>query len=493
MTELPGTEDARHPFFSPDGEWVGFFADGLLQKVAVSGGLPLTICEAPVVGAGATWGPDGTIIFEPGSSGSPGLLRVSADGGDPEPWVTGDPDLDQRELRWPSFLPDGRALLLNVGPQIAVVPLDGGAWSTLAEGNHPRYVAPGYLVYYEARGGLQAVGFDAERHEIVGSPVSVLDSVYRAPAGGAPFFEVSQTGSLVYLSGGLERSLMWVDRDGQASPVTEERRGFRFPRLSPDGSKVAVIIDPRPSEVWVYDLERNTRSLLFDVTHAVTPRWTADGTRVIFSAGRPNNLQWMPADGSGDAEPLLTRERHHYAYSVSRDGRFLSFQEQHPTTDWDIWVLPLEGDRVPEPFLVTSSREVSASFSPDGQWAAYMSDTSGEYQVYVQPFRGSGPRVPISTDGGSNPAWSADGRELFYREGENRIMVVAVETGSSFVAGTPEILVDGAYYNPEDNGGFDVSADGRFLMVRPDPTATGDRLQVVLNWVEELKARVPTN
>lgn len=176
---------------------------------------------------------------------------------------------------------------------------------------------------------------------------------------------------------------------------------------------------------------------------------------------------------------------------MSLDGLFLSFQEQHPTTDWDIWVLPLEGDRVPEPFLVTSSREVSASFSPDGQWVAYMSDTSGEYQVYVQPFRRSGPRVPISTDGGSNPAWSADGRELFYREG-NRIMVVAVETGSSFVAGTPEILVDGAYYNPEDNGGFDVSADGRFLMVRPDPNATGDRLQVVLNWGDELQRLVPT-
>ena len=343
------------------------------------------------------------------------------------------------------------------------------------------------------RGGLQAVGFDAERHEVVGSPVSVLESVYRAPGRGAPFFEVSQTGSLVYLSGGLERSLMWVDHDGQGSPVTEERRGFRWPRLSPDGNKVAVIIDPRPSEVWVYDLERNTRSLLYDGAHAVTPRWTSDGMRVIFSTGQPyNNLHWMPADGSGDAEPLLTGERHQYAYSVSRDGRFLSFQEQHPTTDWDIWVLPLEGDRIPEPFLVTPSREVSASFSPDGQWVAYLSDVSGEYEVYVQPFRGSGARVSISTNGGTNPAWSADGAELFYREG-NRIMVVAVETGPRFVAGTPEILVDGAYYNPEDNGGFDVSADGRFLMARPDPNAVGDHLQVVLNWDQELLERVPVN
>ena len=273
VTALPGTEGAQHPFFSPDGEWVGFFADGLLQKVEIAGGLPLTICDAPIVGRGGSWGPEDTIIFQPGA-GSPGLLRVSAAGGEPKPLESVDAQMDSSSFAWPSFLPDGSALLttLNYGtrdPQIAVLSLESGEWHLVADGSHPRYAPPGYVVYYEARGGLQAVGFDSDRLAVLGSPVSVLNSVYRASSGGAPFFEVSLTGSLIYLSGGLERSLMWVDRRGQGLPAIDEQRGFRFPALSPDGTKVAVNVDPRPSELWIYDLERgNPRSAC---------RWNAQG------------------------------------------------------------------------------------------------------------------------------------------------------------------------------------------------------------------------
>ena len=499
VTVLPGTEGARHPFFSPDGERVGFFADGLLQKVAIAGGLPLTIGDAPVVGRGATWGPEDTIIFQPGA-GSPGLLRVSAGGGEPQPLKTVDTQMDQSSFAWPSYLPDGSALLttLNYGtrePQIVVLSLESGEWQLVGDGGHARYAPPGYLVYYdETRGGLQAVGFDADRLEVLGSPVSVIDSVYRAPSSGAPFFEVSLTGSLVYLSGGLDRSLMWVDRRGQGSPATEERRGFRVPALSPDGTKVAVSIDPRPSELWVYDLERGTRVQLAGGTHrvlggesALSPLWSPDGDRLLFSSR--GDLYWMLADGSSDAEALLVSDNPKFTYSWSSDGRFLTYQEQHPTTGFDIWVMPLDGDRTPEPFLATPAAEAYLRFSPNGRWVAYTSLESGRAEVYVRPFRRPGGTIPISTDGGALPVWSADGRELFYRNG-NTMMVVTVDTGASFTAGTPEVLFDGAYDNTDNR--YDVSADGRFLMVRPDPDATADRLQVVLNWGEELQRRVPT-
>ena len=367
VTILPGTEGAQRPFFSPDGEWVGFFADGLLQKVAIAGGLPVTICDAPVAGRGASWGPEDTIIFQPGA-GSPGLLRVSAGGGEPEPLTTADAQMDQSSFAWPSFLPDGSALLttLNYGsrdPQLVVLSLESGEWKVLGDGGHARYAPPGYLIYYdETRGGLQAVGFDAARLEVLGSPVSVVDSVYRASSVGAPFFEVSLTGSLVYLSGGLDRSLMWVDRTGQGSPAVDERRGFRFPTLSPDGTRVAVNIDPRPSELWVYDLERGTRIQLAGGTHrvlggvsALSPLWSPDGGRLLFSVA--GDLYVIPADGSGDAEELVVSDHAKYAYSWSSDGRFLTYQEQHSTTLSDIWVLPLDGGRTPEPFLVTPASE----------------------------------------------------------------------------------------------------------------------------------------
>ena len=295
VTVLPGTEGAEQPFFSPDGEWVGFFADGLLQKVAIAGGLPLTICDAPVVGRGASWGPEDTIVFQPGPE-SPGLLRVSASGGEPQLLKSADPQFDSRSFAWPSFLPDGRALLTTLDystrdPQAAVLSLESGGWQLLGDGGHARYVPPGYLVYHdETRGGLQAVGFDADRLELVGSPVSVIDSVYRAPSGGAPFFELSLTGSLVYLAGGLDRSLMWVDRRGGSSAAIDERRGFRFPALSPDGTKIAVSIDPRPSELWVYNLERGTRVHVAGGTHqvrggssALSPLWSPDGGRLVFT------------------------------------------------------------------------------------------------------------------------------------------------------------------------------------------------------------------
>ena len=253
-------------------------------------------------------------------------------------------------------------------------------------------------------------------------------------------------------------------------------------------------IDPRPSELWVYDLERGTRVHLAGGTHqvlrgssALSPLWSPDGSRLVFSGSA--DLYWMPADGSSDAEALLVGDNSAYTKSWSSDGRFLSYQEEHPTTGFDLWVMPPDGDQTPRSFFATPATETHLHFSPNGRWVAYMSTESGRAEVYVRPFPGPGGAIPISTDGGSLPVWSADGRELFYRNGET-MMVVSVDTGVRFTAGTPEILFDGAYNNT--NNDYDVSDDGRFLMVRPDPNATANRLQVVLNWVEELKARVPS-
>ena len=320
---------------------------------------------------------------------------MSADGGEPQALTTLDQEMDASRHYWPSFLPGRKTLLTTLlhqgysGERIAALSLESARWQVIADGSRAQYVPPGYLIYYDNnRSGLLAVKFDAESLQVEGSPVSVVDSVYRAPGGGAAYFAVSRTGSLVYLSDSLERSLMWMDREGRGSLVTEERRGFRFPRLSPDGSRIALIVDPRPSQLWIYDLQRSTFSLLHGGTlFHVMPAWSPEGTRVVFSGADENaiDLYLVPADGSGTAEPLLIREHVQSAPSWSPDGRVLAFQESNPTSDFDIWVMPLEGDRVPERFVATAAAERYPAFSPNGRWMAYQSDASGEFQIYVRP------------------------------------------------------------------------------------------------------------
>jgi serine/threonine-protein kinase len=505
-TPIPGTEGAETPFFSPDGQSVGFFADGKLKRVSLSGGAPFTLCSASA-NRGGSWGPDDTIVFTPYNLFS-GLFRVSAGGGTPKRLTVPDPKKGELSHRWPQILPGGKAVLTTIwtsstfgAAQIDVLSLETGERRTLVEGGvYGRYVPSGHLVYARA-GGLLAVPFDLKRLEVTGPPLPIVEGVAMTAITGAAEFGASADGSLAYVPGaemGTERTLAWVDRKGAAQPLPAHPGGYWGPRLSPDGQRVAVaIVGPNPG-LWLCELARGALlTRLIETRAGISyPIWTPDGKRLTFSnlLGAETNLYTMSADGSGGPERLTTSENYQSPGSWSRDGQVLAFTEADPTTGSDIWVQNLKGEHKPQPFLQTPANESGGMFSPDGRWLAYQSDESARWEVYVRPFPGSGAKVQISTEGGVEPVWARNGRELFYRNGD-KMMVAAVETKPVFTAAKPRLLFEGHYEaSPESlPANYDVSPDGqRFLMIKAsEQEQASTQINVVQNWFEELKRRVP--
>ena len=502
---IPGTEGASTPFFSPDGDWVGFFAEGKLKKVSISGGAPLTLCDARNP-SGASWGTNDTIVFAP--SNISGLWQVSAAGGTPQPLTR----LETGENRhgWPDLLPGGQVILFTAfgsgldTPRIATQQLETGERRVLAEGGaYPRYLPSGYLVYVqqeEAPGTLLAAPFDLSRLEVTGTPVPLVESVMQSNSGAAQY-SFSSLGSLVYIPGGnpaSERRLVWVDRQGTEQPLAAPPQRYVNLQLSPDERRLAVQIDSPNPEVWIYDIQLETLTRL-TFAGGGFPLWTPDGKQVTFPSRRAGvpNLFWKPADGTGAAEQLTTREHPtDHSFSWSPDGQVLAFTEAHPITGWDLWVLPLGGNSNPRPFLQTPFREAAPRFSPDGRWLAYVSDESGRPEIYAQPFPGPGKKWQISTEGGVEPVWSRNGKELFYGN-SGQMMVVDLTTEPTFRAGDPRPLFGGQYvtafntWRPK----YDVSSDGRrFVMIKRGRQELGvTELNVVLDGFEELKRRVPMN
>jgi Tol biopolymer transport system component len=501
---IPGTEGAIEPFFSPDGQWLGFFAGGKLRKVSVSGGAALTLSDA-VNSAGASWGSQGMIAFAPAADLSP-LQQVPETGGTPQALTR----FDKGEVthRWPDFLPGGKAVLFAGGgnvnyftdAHVAVQAVGTGERRNLNQGGtNPRYVSTGHLVYAQG-GNLMAVPFDSKRLEVIGAAIPVVEDVLQSTASGAAQYSISTTGSLVYVSGAVQSAqckLVWVSRNGEAQPLVAPAHAYLGPRVSPDGRRVAVAIQEQEAQIWQYDLARETLTrLTFEGNNNVAPSWTPDGKRIAFisNSAAPQNIFWLLADGSGGMERLTTSQYTQVPMSWSADGQMLAFLEVNPSTGYDIWVLHM-GERKPEPFLRTSFNESVPRFSRDGHWLAYISNESGRYEVYVQPFPGPGGKWQISTEGGTEPVWNPNGRELFYRSGD-KIMAVDVATQPGFAAGTPRKLFEGPYLpSPLTNPNYDVSPDGqRFLMLKPSESAEAapTQINVVLNWFEELKQKVPT-
>jgi len=498
---FPGTEGADGPFFSPDGQWVAFFADKKLRRVSVLGGAPLDVCDVPQLNPGATWGADGTIVF---STDRFGLMRVPATGGTAEQLTA--PKLAAGEIvhGWPCFLPDGENLLFTVrgprGPRIALLSLGTGEWREVAEGGGAAHYLPtGHLLYPHV-GGLTAVGFDLDRLETVGQPFPILEDVYAGPGlkgVGPGAFSVSDTGILVYVPGGAaaaETRLVWVDREGRSTPLAADPGSYEWPRLSPDGSRVAVTDRTMDGaiDIWILGLERGTRSRLTGGGNNILPAWTHGGEAVFFGSHQGGtgglNIYRKPADGAGEAESVLVREHPLFPMAFTADGNSLLFVEWNPETNRDIWTMTLDGDRRAKPVLATSFDEYRPMLSPDGRWLAYVSDESGRYEVYVQSWPNGASRTLVSAHGGMGPIWSADGTELFYRNGE-AMMVVPVEIGTRFATGTPELLFEGCFkLGVYGSLSYDVSADGRFLMIERSREAAVDRLHVVLNWFEEIGA-----
>jgi eukaryotic-like serine/threonine-protein kinase len=341
--------------------------------------------------------------------------------------------------------------------------------------------------------------FDLQRLAVTGAAVPMVEGVLQFRSSGAAQYSLSASGSLAYVPGAIQadqRKMVWVTRNGTEQPSTAPAHAYRGPRLSPDGQRIAVAIEEQEAQVWLYDLSRDTLTrLTFEGNVNVNPVWTRDGKRIAFTSNKegPQNLFWQLADGSGGLERLTTSEHVNTPSSWSPDGQLLAFWEVNATTGWDIWMLR-PSDRKAQPFLRTPFNESVPRFSPDGRWLAYISNESGRYEIYVQPYPGPGGKWQISTEGGTEPAWNPNGRELFYRSGD-RMMAVDIATQPGFSVGKPRVLFEGQYEpTPATFPNYDVSPDGqRFLMLKPSEqeAAAQTQINVVLNWFEELKRRVP--
>jgi len=498
---LMGTELGRSPFFSPDGEWVAFLLirGQMLKKVSLAGGVPQTICRVEGEPSGA-WGPDGTIVFDSSSSG---LFRVSSDGGEPEPLTTPDRARGEVSHRWPQFLPDGRVLFTAIAGEerhTAVVSLRTKETTILLEGvGGARYVPTGHLVYAQS-GEIFALPFDLDEGADPGSPVRLESGISTSEVRG-PLFAVSEAGFLAYVPGGADlgiNEMVWVDRSGRATPLSEDEARYEYPQISPDGKRIAVALHSEAGnhDVWIFDVERRTRTrLTFEGDNSI-PFWTADGTAVTFESSRadllPRRILRQLVDGSGAPEALAFVLPGMNLGVWSPDGESFAFHSTGTGTGDDIWLA--RGEDEPRPVLHSSFNEMSPRFSPDGRFLAYVSDESGRNEIYVRPFPALDAKHLVSNGGGIGPVWSRDGREIFYRnEDGNRMMAASVETEGGFHPGTPQLLFEGSYERRyPGHPGFDVTADGRFVMVRSRrDTTEPNEIRIVLDWFEELRRRAP--
>lgn len=485
-TLVPGSEGAGSPAFSPDGEWVAFFARGKIMKVPVSGGTPLAICESGPF-YGVAWADD-VIWF--GSTA--GLMKVSASGGKPQLAVP--VQKGELSLRRPQLLPGGKSILfltfleaLAPGTRIEAVSLETGRRRVLVEGGYqPVYAPTGHLIYIPEETGGQpvAVPFDAKRLQIVGTPAPALTE-------GAAYYAISETGTLAYVSSTAARfnSMAWVDRSGKVQPLPAPPHFFEQPRLSPDGRSVAVSSREGEMDIWVYSIERGTLvRFTSDPLEDETPLWTPDGQRIAFR--RAGKIFWKAADGSGGEELLASSTVNWHLSSFSPDGRLLALYAMGSSGE-DIYVLPIGPNARLEPVLQTPANEKSPAFSPDGHWFAYSSDESGRDEVYIQAFPGPGRKVQISTDGGGEPVWARDGREIFFRSGDH-MMAVDLRTGEPASASAPHVLFSGRFAHAHrDYTNYDVSPDGkRFLMIQGQEQGI-PQLNIVLDWFTELSQRAP--
>jgi len=512
-TVIPGTEGASLPFFSPDAQWVGFFDDSGMKRVPVGGGSVELVAELEAASGFASWTDEGTILFS--SAGAPpGVFEVPANGGTPVRLTTVDPNLGEFAHLFPQMLPGGDALLFTVmdGAEvpsrydIVVQDLETEDRSLLIDGgSDARYLASGHIVFMRS-GNLMAVAFDAATLATTTEPIVVIEDVMHAERGsnnllnlGVGQFSVSRSGSLAYATGGVfpDRldALAFTGLNGAQERLSVPAANFHWPRVSPDGTRVAYGRGSQGEEqIWVYDVDSRTpQPLTFEGTND-HPEWNPDGTRIAFRSegrGEEPGLFWMEADGTGRPQRITTQgAQSHYPASWSPDGILVYLAGR------DIMFVDVDGGGEPEVFLQTPFAETHPALSPHGRWLAYASDEAGGSEIWVRAFPEGGRTYRISTEGGTAPAWSRDGRRLFYRR-QGAIWVVDVTAEADFSRNTePQLLLEGPIGGTTPLRSYDVAPDGRFVTtMRTDERAEDQpvtSLNIILNWFEELKQRVPT-
>ncbi len=495
VREVPGSNGATQPFFSPDGRWVAFFAQGQLQKAAIDGGAPVRLARATFP-FGGTWNEDHTIVYVPENVS--GLWRIPAAGGKPEPITRPDGGANGFAHVWPQSLPGTRAVLFTVwGKGVigsAVLSLGTLQWQHVLPGAGGTVFAPssgslGWLLASDLTAGLKAALLDAAHPARTAADTPVLTDVFYRAEGLRTWLAVSRTGTAVYIPGNpAKRSLAWVDRAGNLELASKEQGAYWQCVLSPDGSKALTV---RGADLWVHDLSTGgRRRVTFNGDNGAivsSPMWSRDGKRIFFSSneGGDIDIYSQPADGSRPAEVFLKRPDDQYPTSMAPDGTLL-FGEGYPNRGEALFTLSPDG-RV-APLRVTPFTAVNALFSPDGRWVAYQSDESGRFEIYAEAWPGGGKHSVVSTEGGITPAWSRDGKELFYVAGD-AVMAVPLRPDGSFGAGRKLFDRSGFYFLWHS---YDAAPDGkRFLMIHRDAGSVPRQLNVILNWSAELQRLVP--
>jgi len=510
-TFLAGTEFGFDPFFSPDSQWVGFFTGDQLKKIPAQGGAPQKVCPAQNNSRGASWGPDGTIVaaFQQLLS----LKRVPAAGGVPRSLTK----LEGGAVthRWPQVLPGGEAVLFTASPtntymddaDIEAISLKTGQTKVVQPGGYyGRYLPGGHLVFVH-QGVLLGVGFDADRLEVRGTPLPLVEDLAANPITGGGQFDFSDGGTFVYVAGkGTAQTwqIAWLDASGKMQPLVATPGAYTLPRFSPDGLKLAF---SSGSDVYVQDLERDTTNKLASY-NGIGPIWTPDGKHIVLRSGTAHagafSVSWLRSDGAAEPQALLETQDNTVPWSFSPDGRRLAYFENSPEHGFDLWTVPLDITDLdhpkagkPELFLSTPHDEMVPRFSPDGRWIAYRSNESGIDEVYVRPFPAvRGGKWQISSGGGLYGIWSNDGHELFYESPDSRIMVVdyTVE-GDTFVPGKRRVWSDKPLFYP-GNSNLDLAPDGKRFAVLTTPEGLEEphgslHVTFLLNFFDELRRKLP--
>jgi len=502
---LDGTEGGESPFFSPDGRWIGFFAGSKLRKLAVGGAAVQTLADTPY-GRGGAWGGDGYIYFAPTNGG--GIWRVPESGGLATEVTRKDLGTGEISHRWPHVIAGTNTLLFGIwtGPgddehAVAFQTIGEAGHHVLVGGDAPRYAAKPGILLYSLRGQVFAVPWRPAQKDLGQAVPTAMPERTTGLGESAGNYAVATDGTLVYVAGGRTRNaarLVFVDRAGKIEAPPLPERNYANVKVSADGKRVVVEIEEGTIALWMYDFARNTLTPIgSNAGSSQAPVWTADGARVIYRATRKGlrNIYWRAADGSGDEEPLTSKADVNQApSSVSPDGHWLVFDQAgaQETGGVGIWVMRLDGDRTPRPLFPKPAGEGNGQISPDGRWIAYEATVSSRGEIYVAPFPGPGPRHQVSTAGGAEPLWSRDGRELFFQQGA-RLMGVGVTLGAAFSASAPHVVHEGRFLaSGTGPTAFSITPDGsRFLRIQQvEPERAITRIDLVLNWFEELRAKV---